>query len=234
MSLLDVRGISTFYGMSHILFDVSLEVESGEIIGLLGRNGAGKSTTFRSIIGLNPPKSGKIQFKGEDIAGKPPYLIAKKGIGYVPEEKRIFSRMTVMENLEVGIKNSYLNESQWTMDKVFDLFPVLKEYRNRMAGRLSGGEQQMLTIARSLMGNPELLLLDEPTTGLSPLIVKDLKDNVLKLSKNMSVLLAEQNVKFAISLCKRIYVVEKGSIKYEAMADELSKDEKALQEYLTV
>lgn len=234
MKLLEVKEISTFYGKSHILFDVSIYVDEGEVIGLLGRNGAGKSTTFRSIMGLTPPKSGSIEFKGEEIIGKPSYTIANKGIGYVPEEKRIFKGMTVLENLEVGFKKGKTNNNQWTTDKVYDLFPILKKFSNQMAGRMSGGEQQMLTIARTLMGNPELVLLDEPTTGLSPLIVKTLKENIIRLSKQISIVLAEQNIKFALDLSHRAYIIDKGEIRHEDAIEKLRNDEKIMKKYLAI
>jgi len=233
--LLEVKEINTFYGMSHILFDVSLNVGEGEVISLLGRNGAGKSTTLRSIIGLNSPKSGSIAFKGEEIKGKPSYEIASRGIGYVPEEKRIFQEMTARENLEVGTKKGRQNMNEWTIERIFGLFPELERYCDHVAGRLSGGEQQMLTIARTLMGNPELLLLDEPTTGLSPLIVKSLKDNIFRLSKSgLSILLAEQNVKFALEFSHRAYIIDKGEIQHHDSVEALHKDDAILKKYLAV
>jgi branched-chain amino acid transport system ATP-binding protein len=234
MRLLDVKKISTFYGKSHILFDVSIYVNEGEAIALLGRNGAGKSTTFRSIMGLSPPKSGSITFKGEEIIGKRSYSIANKGIGYVPEEKRIFRGMTVSENLQVGFKKGAKNDTQWSFNKVYDLFPILGKFSNRMAGRMSGGEQQMLAIARTLMGNPDLLLLDEPTTGLSPLIVKNLSDNILKVSEQISILLAEQNTKFALDLSQRAYIIDKGEIRHEDATANLRNNQEVLRKYLAI
>jgi branched-chain amino acid transport system ATP-binding protein len=235
MILLDVKEINTFYGMSHILFNVSIYIGEAEIVGLLGRNGAGKSTTLRSIMGLNIPTSGRITFKGEEISGKPSYVIANKGIGYVPEEKRIFKAMTVIENLEIGTKKGEQNGDQWTIEKVFNLFPMLEKYCNHIAGKLSGGEQQMLTIARTLMGNPELLLLDEPTTGLSPLIIKALRDNIFELSKSkLAILLAEQNVKFALELSHRCYIIDKGEIQYHGQPKELSNNQKIMKQYLAL
>jgi len=235
MSLLEVREINTFYGMSHILFDVSIDVGFGEVVALLGRNGAGKSTTLRSIMGLNPPKSGEVIYGGDDISRKPSFVIAEKGIGYVPEEKRIFKEMTVRENLEVATKKGKSAQSQWTIGEIYNLFPILEKNDSKIGGKLSGGEQQMLTIARTLMGNPELLLLDEPTTGLSPLIIKSLNEKISSLSKSgLSILLAEQNVKFALALSNRCYIMDKGEIQYQAPAEELHKDEKILKQYLAL
>jgi branched-chain amino acid transport system ATP-binding protein len=231
---LEVKEIHTYYGMSHILFGVSIDVEKGKVVALLGRNGAGKSTTFRSIIGLNPPKSGRILFKGEEIGGKPSYVLANKGLGYVPEGKRIFKGMTVRENLEVGTKKRG-EQNQWTIGEIFKLFPILEKYSSHMAGKLSGGEQQMLTIARTLMGNPELILLDEPTTGLSPLIIKSLKEKVFALSRSgLSILLAEQNAKFALELSHRCYIIDKGEIQYHGQPKELSNNEKIMKQYLAL
>jgi branched-chain amino acid transport system ATP-binding protein len=235
MTMLEVKEINTFYDMSHILFNVSLNVNEGEVVALLGRNGAGKSTTFRSVIGLSRPSSGEILFRGENLIGKPTYVIANKGIGYVPEEKRIFKEMTVLENLEIGKKGGRQKRTAWEIGKIYELFPILSKYREHIAGKLSGGEQQMLTIARTLMGNPELLLLDEPTTGLSPLVVKSLKENIIALAKSgISILLAEQNVKFALELSNRTYILDKGEIQYEAFAEELRRDEITMRKYLTV
>jgi len=171
--ILEVTGINTYYGTSHILFDVSLLVNQGEIVCLLGRNGAGKTTTMRSIMGLTSPKSGSVEFKGEDMRGRPPYYIAKKGMGYVPDNRLIFPDLTVLENLEIAkkIPKNY-DKEPWTVERIYALFPILAERKNQHGGTLSGGEQQMLTVGRTLMGNPELLLMDEPVEGVAPLVVK--------------------------------------------------------------
>ncbi|MCS7281286.1 MAG: ABC transporter ATP-binding protein [Desulfobacterota bacterium] len=231
LCLLEVRSINTFYGLSHILFDVSLKVFKGEIVGLLGRNGAGKSTTMKSIIGINPPKSGDIIFKGESIVGKPPYVLFRKGIGYVPDDRRVFADLTVEDNLEIVYKRS----NEWTKETVYELFPALKSIRDRRAGNLSGGEQQMLTIARALMGSPELLLLDEPTEGLAPLVVKALEEQILNLKKaGISILLAEQNIRSALKLVDRVYVIDNGVIKFEGTKTELEKNEEIKKRYLLI
>ncbi|MCX8021515.1 MAG: ABC transporter ATP-binding protein [Syntrophorhabdaceae bacterium] len=229
--MLSVNGIDTYYGLSHILFDVSIRVEKGEIVGLLGRNGAGKSTTMRSIMGLTPPKKGEIIFKGEVITGKKPYILFRKGIGYVPDDRRVFADLTVDDNLEIV----YRREETWNKERVYSLFPALYEIKNRKAGFLSGGEQQMLTIARALMGSPELLLLDEPTEGLAPLIVKDLEEQILKLKEaGISILLSEQNIKSAMKLVSRAYVIDNGRIKFEGTRAELDENEEIKRRYLMV
>ena len=234
---LQVENIHTFYGRSHILFDVSLAVDKGESVCLLGRNGAGKSTTFRSIMGLTPPKSGIIRFKSETISGVRSYLIARKGVGYVPSGGRLFGDLTVDENLTVAKKSADSNHTlqKWTLENIYDLFPVLKKYAKKPSKKLSGGEQQMITIARALMGNPELLILDEPSTGLAPLVVKDVGERILKLrDEGLSILLAEQNVKFGISLCERSYVIDKGEIQFQGTCQELEENEEIVNTYLAV
>lgn len=229
--MLDVVGIQTYYGLSHILFGVSLKVEKGEVVGLLGRNGAGKSTTMRSIMGLTPPKEGKILFKGEDITGEKPFKLFRKGIGYVPDDRRVFADLTVDDNLEIVFKRG----SEWNKERVYELFPALSEIKNRRAGNLSGGEQQMLTIARALMGSPELLLLDEPTEGLAPLIVRDLEEQILKLKDaGISILLSEQNIRSAMKLIDRAYIIDNGYIRFEGTASELDANEEVKKKYLMV
>lgn len=222
--ILRVEQIDTLYGLSQALFGMSLSVEPGEIVCLLGRNGVGKTTTLRSIMGLTPPRSGKVVFKGEVISGKAPHKIAHLGIGFVPEDRRVFPGLTVWENLDVGIKRGK-EPGGWTLEDVYELFPMLQGLRNRKGGYLSGGEQQMLTIARTLMGNPELLLLDEPTEGLSPLLVRELGRQIQKLkTRGITVLLAEQNAKFALTLSERVYVLEKGQVRFTGMSQELRAD----------
>ena len=241
--MLEVEGIHTFYGLSHILFGVSLRVEPGEIVCLLGRNGAGKTTTMKSIMGLTPPKQGNIRFKGEEITGQEPYLLARKGIGYVPDDRRIFADLTVGENLEIAARSSepfdYAQDktgfAQWDKERVYELFPALKEIESRKGGCLSGGEQKMLAIARALMGNPELLLLDEPTEGLAPMLVLSLEEQIKKLRETgLTVLLAEQNVRSALRLGDRGYIIDNGQIRYQGSIEELRENEEARKKYLLV
>jgi len=232
---LTVENINTYYGLSHILFDVSLHVDQGEVVVLLGRNGAGKTTTMLSIMGLNPPKTGTINYKGKDITSLAPYKVARSGIGFVPEDRRIFPDITVLGNLDVGRKYSKNKDNKWTLERIYQLFPVLKDFSNRHGGTLSGGEQQMLTIARSLMGNPDFLLLDEPSEGLAPLIVKVLGEfiEVIK-NEGMTVLLSEQNTKFALKHADRAYIVDNGSIKFEGSIAQLEQNEEIKKRYLAV
>ncbi len=233
--ILEVNNIYTAYGLSQILFGVSLKVQEGEVISLLGRNGVGKTTTLRSIMGLTPPKSGSIKWRGEEIAGKPTYEISRLGIGFVPEDRRIFSDLTVWENLDVAIQPGRKMGNVWTLERVFDLFPALKPIQGRRGGYLSGGEQQMLTIARTLMSNPDLLLLDEPSEGLAPLVVQQLGEQIAKLHREgMTILLCEQNQRFSLDLSDRLYILEKGTIKYEGAAQDFLKDENIGRTYLAV
>lgn len=232
---LSVEKINTFYGLSHILFDVSLHVDPGEVVVLLGRNGAGKTTTMLSIMGLNPPKTGTITYRGKDITGLAPYKVARSGIGFVPEDRRIFPDITVLGNLDVGRKYSNSKDNKWTLERIYQLFPILKNFSNRQGGTLSGGEQQMLTIARSLMGNPEFLLLDEPSEGLAPLIVKVLGEFIEVIKKEgMTVLLSEQNTKFALRHADRAYIVDNGAIKFEGSIAQLEQNEEIKKRYLAV
>ncbi len=236
MVLLDLSHIETYYGDSHILFDLSLEVEAGEVVCLLGRNGAGKTTTVRSIIGLTPPRAGRITLRGLDLVGLPPYRIARLGIGFVPEDRRVFPNLTVHENLEVA-RRTWGNgaESPWTEQRLFDLFPILAERRRQLAGTLSGGEQQMLTIARTLMGSPELLLLDEPSEGLAPLVVESLREQLSRLkASGLTMVLAEQNVRFVSELGTRVYVLENGMVRYRGSMAEFLANEEVRQAYLAV
>jgi len=235
MALLEVASINTFYGRSHILFDVSLRVEKGEVASLLGRNGAGKSTTLRSIMGLTPPEKGEVTFRGERISGLRPFQICRKGVGYVPEDRRIFPDLTVRENLEVAARREKEVGSPWTVEKLFDLFPRLSEREKNLGNQLSGGEQQMLTIARTLMTNPDMLLLDEPSEGLAPLIVALLADMIIRIrEEGVTVLLAEQNLHFCAKVADRGYVIDKGSVKYEGKMSDLLGNEEIKEKYLAV
>ena len=234
--ILDVKQINTYYETSHILFDVSLVVDRGEIVCLLGRNGAGKTTTMRSIMGLTPPKSGSVLFHGDELRGRPPHYIARKGMGYVPDNRLIFPDLTVLENLELGQKiPANLEGEPWTVERIYELFPVLAQRKSQLGGTLSGGEQQMLTLARTLMGNPELLLLDEPVEGLAPLVVKDLGKQILKLKDmGQTILFSEQNIRFATLTSDRAYVIDNGKIRYQGSIAELSADEEIKKKYLMI
>jgi branched-chain amino acid transport system ATP-binding protein len=214
--VLRVEDIYTAYGLSQVLFGVSLQVARGECVCLLGRNGVGKTTTMRSIIGLTPPRRGRVVWKGRDVTGRAPYQIARAGIGFIPEDRRV-------------------PDGGWTVERVFDLFPKLRELVDRQGGFLSGGEQQMLTIARTLMGNPELLLLDEPSEGLAPLVVDHLKEQIGRLKRDgLTILLAEQNVGFSLDLADRVYVLEKGHIRFEGTVREFQDNDAIRQQYLAL
>jgi len=234
--ILEVKEIHTFYGTSHILFGVSLSVDRGEIVCLLGRNGAGKTTTMRSVMGLTPPGSGSVKFWDEEMVGKPSYYIAQRGIGFVPDNRLIFPDLTVRENLEIGQKKPRnQGEEEWTVQKIYELFPGLVKLDSHLGGFLSGGEQQMLTIGRTLMGNPTLLLLDEPVEGLAPLVVRALGNQVLRLKEmGETVLLSEQNVRFATRVSDRAYVISKGTIPYQGSIEELSGNEEVKKKYLMI
>jgi branched-chain amino acid transport system ATP-binding protein len=232
-AVLQVEDIYTAYGLSQVLFGVSLEVGRGECVCLLGRNGVGKTTTMRSIIGLTPPRRGRVIWKGRDVTGRAPYQIARAGVGFIPEDRRIFADLTVWENLDVASRGA--RNGGWTVERVFTLFPKLRELVNRQGGFLSGGEQQMLTIARTLMGNPELLLLDEPSEGLAPLVVEHLKEQIGRLKQDgLTILLAEQNVGFSLDLADRVYVLEKGHIRFEGTAREFRDNDGIRQQYLAL
>ncbi|MGC8659381.1 MAG: ABC transporter ATP-binding protein [Desulfomonilaceae bacterium] len=232
--MLQVEGIHTFYGSSHILFGVSLTVSRGEIVCLLGRNGAGKSTTMKSIIGLTPPSRGVIKFKGEDISGAKPHAIARMGVGFVPDDRRVFYDLTVDENLEIS-ERKVPHTNAWDRKRVYGFFEPLKHIRSRKAGVLSGGEQQMLTIARALVTNPELLLLDEPTEGLAPIIVEMLEHQIVALRESgLTILLAEQNQKTALTLSDRGYILDNGVIKYHGAIKDLQENQEILKKYLLV
>jgi branched-chain amino acid transport system ATP-binding protein len=232
-TILGVEDVYTSYGLSQVLFGVSLRVSPGECVCLLGRNGVGKTTTMRSIMGLTTPHRGRVEWKGRDITGWAPWDVAQAGIGFVPEDRRIFADLTVWENLDVASRGR--RNGGFTIERVFDLFPKLRELVDRQGGFLSGGEQQMLTIARTLMGNPELLLLDEPSEGLAPLVVEHLKEQISRLkSEGLTILLAEQNVEFCLDLADRVYVLEKGHIRYEGTARDFRADESIRHQYLAL
>jgi len=235
MAFLDLNSINTYYGRSHILFDVSLSIEKGEVVSLIGRNGAGKSTTFRSIIGLTPPQTGEVIFKGERISGLRAFRICRKGVGFVPEDRRCFPDLTVRDNLEVAARREKETDLPWTVERIYALFPRLQERERNLGSQLSGGEQQMLTIARTLMTNPEVLLLDEPSEGLAPLIVALLADMILQIRKEgVTVLLAEQNLHFCAKVSDRGYVIDKGSVKYVGTMSDLLTNEEVKEKYLAV
>jgi branched-chain amino acid transport system ATP-binding protein len=233
--MLDVFGLHSHYGRAHILRDVSLEVARGEVLALLGRNGAGKSTTLKSIMGLVRPTRGQISFAGQPIAGLAPHQIARAGLGYVPEERRVFADLTVEENLEVGRQPTRPGAPVWTVERLYALFPNLAALRRRPAGRTSGGEQQMLTIARTLMGNPRTVLLDEPSEGLAPLIVEQMIATILELKRDgLTILLSEQNLRFAQAVADRAVIIETGAIRYRGTIEALAADEEVRATYLTV
>ena len=224
--ILQISGLNTYYGKAQILFNLGLEIRQGEVVVLRGRNGAGKTTTFKSIMGIVPPKSGNINYKGVSIDKLPPFKTCALGLGYVPEDRRIFSGLTILENLEVGKQPARKGLEAWTPERLFELFPNLAERRNQAGGTLSGGEQQMLTIARTLMGNPEMIILDEPSEGLAPVIVDQLADTIQTLkNEGVSILLAEQNLNFAKFICDRAYIIYQGSVCHESTIDALSNEE---------
>ena len=233
--MLSVAGLNTYYGRAHILSDLALEAGRGEVVVLLGRNGAGKSTTMKSIIGLVPAQSGSISFDGVRIDRLSSHRIAQLGLGYVPEERRIFTELTVMENLEVGRQKPRDGVPTWTPERLFTLFPNLGAMRERPGGRMSGGEQQMLTIARTLMGNPRLVLLDEPSEGLAPVIVEQMARTILQLkAEGLTILLSEQNLHFAQMVADRAYIIEKGRIRYQGTMAELAAEPAVHEQYLSV
>jgi len=232
--MLQVSDIQVYYGDSHVLQGVSLEVGSGEIVCLLGRNGAGKTTTLRGIMGVSPPKAGRISFKGEDITHLPVYEKTRKAMAFVPEDRRIFSGLTVDENLEVAMLPSRSGQTPWDPDRIYRTFPLLARLKTRKGGNLSGGEQQMLAIARALAGNPLMLLLDEPCEGLAPVIVEELARVIAGLKSDMPILLAEQNARFALSIADRGYVIDKGIIRYAGTGADLLSNEEVQSRYLSV
>jgi branched-chain amino acid transport system ATP-binding protein len=233
--MLKVHDLHAAYGLSEVLFGISLRAERGEIVSLLGRNGAGKTTTLKCIIGLLPPKAGRVLYKGEPIAGLPPHLISRRGIGYVPEDRRIFPDLTVFENLEVGRRPESVRPGEPPLERVLALFPALKALRHRKAGSLSGGEQQMLTIGRTLMGEPELLLLDEPSEGLAPVVAQALQRQTQTLkAQGLTIVVSEQNVKFVAPLADRAYIMEKGQIVYEGPMTDLVNNAEIRRQHLAL
>ncbi len=233
--MLEVNAINSFYGKAHILNGISFSIQAGEVVSLLGRNGAGKTTTLKSIMQLVKPSSGSVHFLGNDITKLPTHRVAKMGLGYVPEERRIFTDLTILENLEVGRQAPREGLIEWTTDILFDLFPNLKERRNNRGKELSGGEQQMLTIARTLMGNPKLLLLDEPSEGIAPVIVEQMAETIVKLKKEgLPVLISEQNLHFARMVADRAIIIESGSGKFDGTFEQLESQLETRDAYLSV
>ncbi|MEE9419484.1 MAG: ABC transporter ATP-binding protein [Desulfatiglandaceae bacterium] len=233
--ILEINNIDTYYGQSHVLQGISLSIEKGEVVSLLGRNGVGKTTTLRSIMGLTPPRKGSIRFQGEEIAGKKPFEIARLGIGYVPDDRRIFPDLTTFENLEIARRMSTKKQGYWNIDTVCDLFPVLRELGPTRGTHLSGGEQKMLAVGRALMKNPELILLDEPAEGLAPLVMVALSKAIREIKNTgVTVFLADQNVRFCRKTAVRGYIIEKGSIQYEDEMKNILENEEIVKRYLTV
>jgi branched-chain amino acid transport system ATP-binding protein len=233
--MLRVKDLHAYYGRAHILHGVSLEASAGEVVALLGRNGAGKSTVMKTIMGLVPAARGEVTFAGNRIERLPPYRVARLGLGYVPEDRRIFTELTVMENLAVGLQPPRPDAPSWSVDKLLALFPNLAAMRERPGGRMSGGEQQMLTIARTLMGNPRCVLLDEPSEGLAPIIVEQMARSIHALkSEGLCVLLSEQNLHFSQAVADRAYIIEKGQIRFGGSMAELSADASLREQYLSV
>ncbi|MGF1575306.1 MAG: ABC transporter ATP-binding protein [Cyanophyceae cyanobacterium] len=233
--MLKVEKLNTFYGRAHILFDVEFEIERGEVVALMGRNGAGKSTTLKSLLNIVSPMEGKISFLGQPIIGWPTHRIAQMGIGYVPEERRIFGDLTVLENLEVGRQKPRVGSPTWTVDRLFELFPNLAQMGSRLGSHMSGGEQQMLALARTLVGNPALLLLDEPSEGLAPLIVAQMATAIQSLKQQgLTIIISEQNHHFASAVADRALILEKGQIRYRGSMQEISQNEGIRAAYLSV
>jgi branched-chain amino acid transport system ATP-binding protein len=233
--ILKVDRIDTFYGQSHVLQGVSFSIHEGEVVSLLGRNGVGKTTTLRSIMGLTPPRSGKILLRDVDIAGKPPFQIAQMGIGYMPDDRRIFPDLTLYENLELARRLSKRRKVSWTFEKVYNLFPVFTDLKERKGTQLSGGEQKMLAIGRALMKNPDLLLLDEPSEGLAPLIVQNLPEVIARIrSEGVTIVLADQNLKFCRKTSDRGYILEKGIVQHQGLMEEIWQNEDIVKKYLVV
>jgi branched-chain amino acid transport system ATP-binding protein len=233
--ILEIQEIDTYYGQSHVLQAISLGIDQGEVVSLLGRNGVGKTTTLRSIMGLTPPRRGSIKFQGREIAGKSPFEIARLGIGYAPDDRRIFPDLTTYENLEIARRMSRKKRGYWNIDTVYDLFPVLRDLRSSKGTHLSGGEQKMLAIGRALMKNPAIILLDEPAEGLAPLIVKNLIEVIKRIrEEGVTILLADQNLKFCRRVADRGYILEKGVIQYDGTMKEIWENDEVVSKYLVV
>jgi len=234
-AMLEITALDAYYGRAHILQGVSFSMQRGEVLALMGRNGAGKSTTMKAVMGLVPPAGGSVSFEGQRVDGREPFEIARRGIGYVPEDRRVFSELTVMENLSVAQRPARADAPHWTPERLFALFPNLGRMRDRPGGAMSGGEQQMLTIARTLMGNPRLVLLDEPSEGLAPVIVEEMAKTILALkSEGLTVLISEQNLHFAGNVADRAAIIEKGIIRFTGTMDDLKADEAVRAQYLSV
>ncbi|MDP3254458.1 MAG: ABC transporter ATP-binding protein [Bosea sp. (in: a-proteobacteria)] len=234
-AMLEISALDAYYGRAHILQGVSFSMQRGEVLALMGRNGAGKSTTMKAVMGLVPPAGGSVSFEGERVDGREPFEIARMGIGYVPEDRRVFSELSVMENLSVAQRPARADAPHWTPERLFALFPNLGRMRDRPGGAMSGGEQQMLTIARTLMGNPRLVLLDEPSEGLAPVIVEEMARTILALKgEGLTVLISEQNLHFAGNVADRAAIIEKGIIRFTGTMDELKADEAVRAQYLSV
>ncbi len=236
MNRLELKDVSTHYGTSHILFDVSLAVDEGEVVCLLGRNGAGKTTTIKTIMGLAQASSGDIEFAGSNLVGLQPHEIARLGVGYVPDERLIFPDLTVRENLEIAIKKGVSpGVEEWTVERIYEMFPALAPLDGNLGGYLSGGEQQMLTVGRTLMGNPSLLLLDEPVEGVAPIVVQELGRQIRKLrDMGLTILFSEQNLQFATKISDRAYIIEKGRIQFQGTIEELEKNSEIQEKYLMI
>ena len=237
--LLQIRDLNTYYGASHVLQGISLDVAQGELVALLGRNGMGKSTTLKTVMGLVKARSGSVTFDEREITGAAPFKVARAGIGYVPEERRIFPELSVLDNLSLGIKGGRISNPDdprvWTVERIFHHFPRLKDRKDQKGRFLSGGEQQLLAIGRSLMGNPRLLLVDEPTEGLAPLMVKEVRNVLAEINRaGVSILLVEHNLKVALSLAHRVYLMGKAHIGFNGTVDELKDDRPAREKYLEV
>jgi branched-chain amino acid transport system ATP-binding protein len=237
--LLEVEGLNTYYGESHALREFALAIDEGEIVALLGRNGMGKSTALKSIMGLVKPRSGRVIYHGTDLAGSPPYRMARAGIGYVPEERRIFPNLSVLDNLSMGVKSGAPaaagSKTTWSLERIYEHFPFMKERAGQKGRLLSGGEQQMLAIARTLMGNPEVLLVDEPTEGLAPLMVKEVRDVLAEINRaGVAIVVVEHNLKVAMSLADRIYLMGKAHVAFNGTVEELNARPEIRARYLEV